>query len=239
VGVSLLAAGCLKINTTVALKADGSGTWQVVYAMPSHMIRQVQMARDLAVELEKAGSLTPTNPPVKPLDLPMIFDEPTIRARFEPLAREGLTLTKLQTRSRSGWQYVEMTVKFDRFENLVRQSFFNDCGISLKQTGEDTFKLVVSLPPAGGGGEPPNLEDPAINASLTPFLNGMVVAVTLEVPGEIRNSNSAVSDVRRASWEWDFEKDSKAVDRLFKDKMILLFDSAGARIKDFEKPATK
>jgi hypothetical protein len=235
----VLSAGCLKINTTVAIKADGSGTWQLVYAMPTHMIRQVQMARELAVDLEKAGSVAVTNPVARPLDIPMIFDEPTIRARFVSLARDGLTLTKLQTYSRSGWQYVEMTVKFSRFENLVKQHFFDSCGISLKQAGDDALKMVVSLPQAGEGEERPNLADPAVNAALTPFLKGLVVAVTLEVPGTIRNSNSMASDVRRASWEWDFEKDAKAVDRLFKDKMILIFDSVGSRNKDFEKPAVR
>ena len=49
----LLVSGCIKINTTVSIKADGSGTWKVVYAMPTHMIRQVQMARELTLELEK------------------------------------------------------------------------------------------------------------------------------------------------------------------------------------------
>jgi hypothetical protein len=122
---------------------------------------------------------------------------------------------------------------------LARQHFFDDCGIALKQTGEGISKIVISLPPAGEGEERLDLADPAVNAALTPFMKGLVVVVNLEVPGEVRNSNSFVSDSKFASWQWDFEKDPKAVELLFKDKMILVFDSSRSRIKDFEKPAVR
>lgn len=234
----LLAAGCIKINTTVSITADGSGTWKVVYAMPTHMIRQVQMARELTVDLDKAGASSVTNVPVKPLDIPMLFDEAAVRARFASLERDGLKLTKLQTRSRSGWQYVDLVVKFDRLEDLVRQRFFDDCGISFKQMGPGLSKIVISLP-AGDGGERVDLADPAVNVALTPFMKGMVVVVNIEVPGEVRNSNSFISDSKLASWQWDFEKDPKALELLFKDKMILVFDSSRSRIKDFDKPAVR
>ncbi len=234
----LLAAGCIKINTTVSITADGSGTWKVVYAMPTHMIRQVQMARELTAELDKASATTVTNVSVKPLDIPMLFDEAAIRARFASLERDGLKLTKLQTRSRSGWQYVDLVVKFNRLEDLVRQRFFDDCGISFKQIGSNNSKIVISLP-AGDAGERVDLTDPAVNKSLTPFMKGMVIVVNLEVPGDVRNSNSFVSDSKFASWQWDFEKDPKAVELLFRDKMVLVFDSSRSRIKDFDKPAVR
>jgi hypothetical protein len=40
-----------------------------------------------------------------------------------------------------------------------------------------------------------------------------------------------------ASWEWDFDKDPKAMERLQQEKMIVVFDLSSARLRDFEKPA--
>jgi hypothetical protein len=235
--VMLLAEGCIKINSMVTVAADGSGVWHLVYAMPTHMIRQAQLVRELSAELEKAGSAAVTNAPAEPVDIPFLFDEAAVRARFAPLEREGLVLSKLQIRSRGDWQYVDLTLKFDSFETLAKQAFLRDCGVSLKRLGDDTFKIVVTLPHGDVETEMPNLADPVVSESLTPFLKGLVVISAIEVPGEIRNSNSAMSDARRATWEWDFEKDSRAVERLLQDKMILVFDSVTLRFREFDKPA--
>lgn len=235
-GALSCAVGCIKINSTLAISSDGSGVWRLVYAMPAHMIRQTQMVRDLADELAKAGSPTATNRPAGKLDIPFLFDEAAIRARFAPLERDGLTITKLQSRSRGDWQYIDMNVKFNRLETLMKQDFLRECGLSFKRLGEDTFKLVVTLPHGDASADIPNLTDPVVSESLTPFLKGLVVISAIEVPGEIRNSNSSMSDARRATWEWDFEKDPRAVERLLQDKMVLVFESSTAQIKDFEKP---
>jgi hypothetical protein len=229
-----LASGCIKINTTLYISPDGSGSWQAQYSMPGHMIRQTQMVRQLAEDLQKAGGTATAT--VAKADLPLVFDEAAIRERFKPLEREGIRLSKVQTRSRGGWQTVELVVKFERLEALLRQSFLDNCGFSLKRTG-DVAKLVVTLPRGEGSGEPPNMADPAVSRSLTPFLGGLAVTARIEVPGEIRNSNSASSDQRMATWEWDFDKDAKALERLAQDKMIVVFDASTLRVPDFEKQA--
>lgn len=235
----LAVCGCIKINSTVSLKEDGSGVWRLVYAMPAHMIRQAQTVRELTADLERASSPALTNAPSAPADIPFLFDEAAIRARFAPLERQGLSITKLQTRSRGDWQYVDVNIKFDSLETLLRQSFFKDCGVSFKRLVGDTYRITVTLPRGRGEAEMPNLSDSTVSASLTPFLKGLVVVSSIEIPGDVRNSNSSVSDARRATWEWDFEKDARAVSRLLQDKMVLVFESTTLRIRDFEKPAVE
>ncbi|MEI8351805.1 MAG: hypothetical protein WCG36_05775, partial [bacterium] len=134
--------------------------------------------------------------------------------------------------------YMEMTVEFSQLETLVRQRFFEDCGISFRQTAPNVYKLVVSLP-AGDDGERPDFSDPGVDAELAPFMKGLVVMVDVALPGTVRNSNSTLSDARHASWQWDSEKDTKAVEQLLKDKMIVVFESADVQIKDFDKPVAR
>ena len=236
--VLCIVTGCLKINSTLMIRADGSGVWRVGYAMPGYMIRQAQMMRSIAGDLVKAGSGATTNQVVKPLDLPLLFEEDAIRARFKSLERDGLKLAKVETRSRSGWQYVDLTVTYDRLETLLREPFFSGCGFSLVRLGETSYKLTVALH-SPERDQIPNMADPKTSANLTPFFRGLAVSSRIETPGNIRNTNAGISDDRMATWEWDFDKDASALERLLQDKMIVVFDAAGAHLPEFEIAASR
>ena len=231
---ALTAAGCLQIDSTLDVEADGSGKWRIQYAMPSHIIRQMNSARSLGAELAAAGGAV-TNRPVDPLEIPLIFEEAAIKARFAPLAARGIRLTKLQVRERGGWQRVDMAVSFSRLEALLNEPFFSGCSFTCSRIGETTCKWVAEPPRFGGN--LPDFTDPGVLKKVVPFLNGMRIVWRIGVPGDIRNSNSYMSDLRRATWEWDFDKDSRVIERLDREKMIVVFDGRGVRIRDFDKPA--
>lgn len=242
-GVGLLAvtllAGCVKIDSTLDISPDGGGVWRVVYAMPSHIIRQIETTRGMVSELDRAGKGVKSGVASRLAELPYLFDESAIRNRCKLLESQGIILSKLQTRSHGGWSYVDLSVKFTRLENLLNQPFFGECGVALSGSGSGTYRLVVSLPDMGPASDLPSFEDPAVSERVTPFMNGMRVVARIGVPGEIRNSNSAISDARRGTWEWDFDKDSRALAGLSQAKMILVFDGAGVRLRDFSRPAIK
>jgi hypothetical protein len=121
-------------------------------------------------------------------------------------------------------------------ETLLNQPFFDMCGFVLSGAGTGSYKLVVSLPEMGLPSELPNVDDPQVSERVSPFLNGLRVTARIGIPSEIRNSNSVSSDSRRATWEWDFDKDSRVLNRLAQEKLILVFDGAGVRLRDFSKP---
>ena len=233
---TMLAAGCLQIESTLDIEADGGGKWRLQYAMPTHIIRQMNAARDLAAELAAAGGAA-TNRAVQPQNIPMIFDEAEIKARFAPLAAQEVRLSKLQVREHGGWQHVDLTVRFTRLESLLNAPFFSLCAFSFSRAGDNTCKLVAEPPRLGG--ELPDLSDAEVLKRIIPFLNGTRIVCRIGVPGDIRNSNSYLSDIRRATWEWDFDKDSRVIERLDREKMIVVFDGNGVRLRDFEKPAAK
>ncbi len=160
-----------------------------------------------------------------------------LKARFAAMAKEGVILESLKTREQGGWNYVDFTLKFTTLEALVRQSFFRECGVVVKRLDETSCKLTVTLPPIGSSPDLAAVVTQESLSKLAPFFNGFRVVTRITVPGEIRNSNSLLSDLRRATWEWDFDKDSSCLVRLARDKMIIVFDVSEARITDFEKPA--
>lgn len=227
--------GCVKIDATVNLERDGSGTLRAIYGMPSHMIRQAESTRQLVRSLDLAAGVT--NPVLRDLDIPYLQDETLLKAKFAAMARDGLQLESLKTREQGGWEYVDLVVKFNSLQSLFKQSFLSEFGVGLKHLDERSCKLTVTLPQGGISRETTSVVLLESLNKVTSFFNGFRVVVRVVLPGEIRNSNSLVSDVRRATWEWDFDKDAQVLARLAQDKIIVVFDAADVRIKDFEKPA--
>ncbi len=230
----LALTGCLKIDSTLDVNADGSGKWKLIYAMPTHMVKYAQSTATLAAELQKAAGVS--NAAAAPLDLPFVFDEAAIRGKFAPLAAQGIKLSKLDVKTHGGWPTVDMTVRFDRLESLAQQAFFADLGIVYRKDADGTGRVVIALPRVATGTKPPDMTDPATSVIVAPFLAGLSVVSRVTVPGLIRNTNAGTSDARRATWEWDFERDARAVERLSEAKMIVVFDAISSAMKPFEKP---
>ncbi len=237
--VLLAFTGCIKIDSTLDIAPDGGGTWRLVYALPTHMIRQIESTSSMVKELDRSGKGGAASSVNRVADLPYLFDETVIKDRFKLLESQGIVLGKVRTRMQGGWTYVDLSIKFTRLETLLSQPFLAECGFALSTTGSGTLKLVVTLPDMGAPAELPNLDDPEVSERVRPFMNGFRVVSRIGVPGEIRNSNSSSSDSRRATWEWDFDKDNRALAGLSQAKMILVFDAVDSRPRDFSRPAKR
>lgn len=235
-GILVGPAGCIKIDATLSLNREGGGSLRTIYGMPTFLIKQMDLARQWTRSLDFAGGKS-TNAPLPALDIPMIFDESILKARFGLMAADGMTLESLRVREQGGWQYVDFNLKFNRLEGLLKQSFFKDCGVVLTGAGGDSSKLVISLPPVGVASDLPGATSPDGAGKLTSFVNGLRVVVRIDLPGDIRNSTSMMSDGRRATWEWDVDKDAAVLERLKRDRIEVVFDGRRVRLKDFEKPA--
>jgi hypothetical protein len=234
-GLLFAGSGCVKIDATVNVERDGSGSLRAIYGMPTHIIKQAELARQLSASLDLAAGIT--NPVSPDLDIPFLYDEAILKTRFAAMAKEGVILESLKTREQGGWKYVDFTLKFTTLEALVRQSLFRECGVVVKRLDESSCKLTVTLPPIGSSPDIAAVVTQESLSKLAPFFNGFRVVTRVTVPGAIRNTNSLISDLRRATWEWDFDKDSSALVRFARDKMVMVFDVSEARITEFEKPA--
>jgi len=206
-----------------------------VYAMPAFLIKQMDVTRQWTRSLALAEGKSTITPPPK-LEIPMIFDETVLKGYFAAMSADGITLESLKTRDQGGWKYVDFNLKFTRLDGLMRQPCFKDCGVAFKAIGNDTCKLTVTPPPSGDvSGDATSSSDGM--AKLTPFVNGLRVVVRIDLPGEIRNSTALMSDSRRATWEWDFDKDARAIGRLGRESLVVVFDGSQSRIREFEKAA--
>lgn len=234
-GLLFSGLGCVKIDASVIIERDGSGSLHAIYGMPTYIIKQAELARQLSRSLDLAAGQT--NASSIDLDLPYLYDEGILKAKFAALAKEGLSVESVKTREQGGWNYVDFTLKFTTLESLFKQSFFRDFGVIYKHLDEKSGKLTISLPQAGSTPDIVSVVTQESLNKLTPFFNGFRVVARLGLPGEIRNSNSLMSDSRRATWEWDFDKDSEALARLARDKIVVVFDVSDVRIRDFEKLA--
>ncbi|MEI6563488.1 MAG: hypothetical protein WCO42_04170 [bacterium] len=235
-GVLCSGMGCIKIDATVNFGREGNGSFRAMYGMPSYILKRVEADRQLTRSLDYAAG-KPSASSQTELDIPFLYDEVALKSRFKGLSSDEVILEALKTREQGGWRYVDFTLKFSTLESLFKQSFFKDFGVSFMHIDENTCKLVVTLPPVGNTPDAMSMATPESLAKLTPFLNGFRVITRITVPGDIRNSTSLMSDSQRATWEWDFDKDARALERLSHDKIIIVFDAAGIKIRDFEKPA--
>ena len=234
-GLILTGTGCVKIDASVSLEREGSGTLRAVCGMPSYINKQAGLARKLSASLDAAAGKTNVSP--KDLDVPFVYDEAVLRTKFTAMAREGILLESLKIREQGGWNYVDFTLKFKELETLFRQSFFRDFGVVFKRLDEKSCKLTIALPPVGSAPDVASTATLEDFNKLTPFFNGLRVVTRWDLPSEIKNSNSLLSDTRRATWEWDFDKDARALIRLSHDKIVVVFDGSEIRMKDFVKRA--
>lgn len=230
----LSVTGCIKIDTTLTLNNEGGGTLRAMYGMPGFLVRQLEVTRQWTQQLDLASGKTNAAPPPS-LDIPMIYDETVLKGRFKRMEADGITLDALRTKEQGGWNYVEFTLKFSRLDALMKQSMFRECGVQFKRQDDENCRLSISLPPTGFSASQGGVSAPDTIAKITPFLNGMRVIVRIDLPGDIRNSTATMSDSRRATWEWDFDKDARVVDSLSQDKMVVVFRGSKVRISDFEK----
>ena len=228
-------AGCIKLDSTLTVNADGGGKWRLIYSMPVHMVKQVQSAAVLAADMQRASGVSNAIP--VPLDIPMLFDETVLRNRFAMMADQGITLSKLTVNQHGAWPTVDFTVQFDNLEALMKQPFFADLGASYRRDADGTGRLVIQAPRLGVTEQFPDLTDPKVAPVTTPFFASLRVVSRIGVPGTIRNTNAGNSDLRRGTWEWDFEQDSRSLERLNEAKMIVVFDAGAVRMKAFEKTA--
>ena len=235
-----LTGGCLQLDANLELQADGNGQLHLVYAMRKPIIVQVQAMQTLGRQLDQAGGATNVESAVEELDIPVVFDEATIREKFKPFEGQGVKLNSLVIRSRNEWQVVDLVIGFDSLDKLLALPFFRDCAVSLKRAQDGAFRLAMQGPDLGGSGPFPNLSDDATSRNLSPMLAGLTILVRANVPGDIRNTNAARSDLRRATWEYDYDRDPKGFERfgsIEKSRMVVAFSGSGLYLKDVDKPA--
>lgn len=224
IGVALLAtmlSGCLKIDQTLTLAKDGSGTLDLRYGMSEQSIAQIEAMEQLSKSMGGTGgdvSVEQEN------DSPFDFDEARVRKGFEQDNPEGVELVSLSSEVVDGWKYIQIALRFDDLEALRRTDLFEDSDLSITEDADGNYVLtqVAGADGSGVGGEGVDM-DPAMMQQMAAIFAGMRIATNVIVPGRVIESNATSVEGNRASWVFDVDKDPSVLSKLGNLDMRLVF----------------
>ena len=232
-----LGAGCLRLEPTLTLTPDGTGTLRLLYSMKEPMLGQVQSFHRLAEQLQQAEPGGGSNAPVRELQIPCVYDETVIRQQLKPYEARGIKIKALRCDTRQGWRHVDLVLQFDTLEHVMALPCFADCAVSLKRVNGDDYRLTIQAPDLSGEQALPDLANPATAKTLGTLLGGFSLALRIRTPQDIVTTNANRNDGREASWVFDFDKDPKALAGLNKAVLQVVFQGAGLYLKEFDRPA--
>ncbi|WP_328987642.1 hypothetical protein [Thiorhodovibrio winogradskyi] len=229
--VVLVLGGCVKVEQTLTLKKDGSGTLDMRYGMSEQTIAQMEAMEKMAESMGQEASEDVGG------ETPFDFDEAEIREQFESDAPEGVELVSLQSESLDGWRYMNLKLAFDDLSALKNTEFFSDGAMSLTKNADGNYVLVQStgaedaMPPTSPDGS--DAATAAMMQQMAAMFAGMRIATTVIAPSEIIESNATDMDGRKASWVFDVDEDPTVLSKLQQMNLRMVFKGKGVEIAEF------
>lgn len=220
---TLLLAGCIKVDQTLTLHADGSGTLAIAYGLPQHSLAPDRGSRPRG----PAGARIDAMQRLLPLD------EQHLRDRLSIELPDDVELISVSSEQIDGWRYMFVTVAFDSLSALWSSPLLQDSALLTwrDESGKRNYELVlpgVALRDRNDllGGILRNLgpDHPLRNAD---GLDGLRIKHTVVVPTRIVDSNATVIDGNRAQWVFDVENDPQALRKLEQARFRVVFACDG------------
>jgi len=214
VGIGLLlaaTAGCIKVDQTLTLDRDGSGSLDIRYGMSEQTIAQIkameQMSRNAGegIKVEQES--------------PFEFDEATVRKEFEADKPQGVELVSVSSELVDGWKYIDLKLSFDDLDALKKTEIFKNSKLRLKRDDEGNYTLVQK----SAGGSDVNAGDAPMQEQMAAMFAGLRIVNTVVVPGEIIKTNATSVDGQRASWVFDIEQDPNVLAKLETTDLTVTF----------------
>ncbi|MCF7985927.1 MAG: hypothetical protein K9L70_16115 [Thiohalocapsa sp.] len=223
----LLLSGCIKLEQTLTLHADGSGTLAVSYGVPP----QLMDGHDRGKRRGPASAKDDAARGLLPLDVQ------SLRERLAAELPEGVEVVSVSGDRHEGWRYLFFTVAFDTLTTLRESPLLQEAVLSAwrDDDGNNNYELVQPSPArqnqAGILGDllrgyvrdlerRPRGQAPAL-------LSGLRVKHTVVVPTRIVDTNATVMDGNRAQWIFDMDRDPEALSKLERTDFRVVFSCDG------------
>ena len=215
---ALLSAGCIKVEQTLTLEKDGSGTMAVAYAMQESAITEMESISKEARELEGlAGD--------EGEDMPFDFNEADIRADFLSYTNFGVQLQDVKIETVDGWRHVHLNVSFQNLPGLLKTELLNDRDITLTRNAEGNYVFRQAAPVQDLETEElAGMDRETLNTMLTQMMKGFRAVMQVRVPSRILSTTATSRTENSATWEFDLEKDPTALERAQKLEMEVVFE---------------
>lgn len=225
--LAIAVTGCIKVDQTLTLDKDGSGTLDIRYGMSEQAIAQLEAMEKMGEAMEESGGEAIDMESDTPFDLD--FDEAEVREEFESKGLEGVELVSAESTTADGWRYMDLKVSFDNLEALKQTDFFDDSELSLSKDAEGNY-VLAQRSTNGEAGDDMDEMDPKMLKQMAAMFAGMRIANHFVVPTEIIETNATEVDGRSAAWIYDIENDPAILTQLQDFNMRVVFSSEGASI---------
>jgi hypothetical protein len=215
----LALTGCIKVDQTLTLNADGSGTLALRYGMSEQTLAQLKAMEQMAAQAQDGLEVEQ--------ETPFEFDPDQVRADFEADKPAGVELTALSSEVVDGWKFIDLTVSFDDIRALKRTELFQDSELGIERLNNGNYRITQR------GGDDEMAGDGAgeqLMQQMTAMLAGFRIAQTVVVPGDILDTNATVVDGRRAAWVFDIAEDPNVLATLNATDLTLTFDGEGVKL---------
>lgn len=222
-GLALLAlltlAGCVKLDQTLTLNADGSGTLTMRYGMSEQSLAQLRAMEQMGAQSGAALSLGRQT---------FQFDPDQLRAELDRHRSAGVELKAVSSEVVDGWRYVDLEVDFEDIRALKRTELFQGSTLTIVPVGQNNYR--ITLPGGGNAAFSGDAAGRRLVGQMPEMLAGLRIVQTISVPGDIVESNAPLVDARRASWVFDLDEDPGVVDTLAQTTMELTFNRRGVTL---------
>ena len=221
--------GCVKVEQTLTLNADGSGVIDLTYGMSEDTVSGLhEMAKSVLEETNGSGAAS----------APFDFSDEDIRQDFKEYEPDGVTLESVRTEAREGWTFRHLVIRFRDLAGLARTGFLADRNFSLSRDAQGNCVLVQSTAGNGNVSEQVSaLGGPEMESAMNSLMKGFRAVIRVKTPGKILETNAPEKSDCSATWTFDLEKDPEALEKVQQTSMRIVFEGKGVRIPDFNSAA--
>lgn len=229
----LPAAGCLRMETSLTLRPDGSGTIEVVATIPEATLTQLRAVARVEDELRKASGEPP--PPISAsrrlVDLFLFGRDDALHRELKAWADHGITVTQLKLEHREGRRNIHCALSFASVERLAALELFQEEGFSL--TRNSTGDCVLYRPPSVvDRSRVEELMQADVLKQVAPLLSGFLVQIRVTTPSRVVRTNAPRRGSRSVEWTFNFDDHPESFVALHTEPLAVVFEGAGLTLPE-------
>ncbi|MFH0880165.1 MAG: hypothetical protein V2A34_10675 [Lentisphaerota bacterium] len=204
----LLAAGCVRVDQTLTLMPDGSGTMEWHFGVSQELIDR--LSTNSSDQAAIPGFPGAANFP----------SEEEIRESFKDYGPLGVSLESVSRDEKDGWAYWHLSIHFNSLEGLSKSSLMASrmVSLTLNKDGNYVFQQATGYGPSETG------TGPAEQDLERQLMKGFRAVLRLKTPGPILESNASEQGRDEAAWIYDLEKDPDVLQKAGSATMRVVFD---------------
>jgi hypothetical protein len=224
--LALLVAGCIKLDQTLTIKPDASGTLDVNYSISEDAVVQAKAALKLKQQMTMESDRGPAD--VMDGEIGRVFLNPVedeIRKEVGKYAKNGLKVDSLKVTTKDGWRTVKMRLSFKDLGSVAKTDFFAENGFTISKDSTGNYVLLREA-----SGHNAYLLNPDMMQLLTPIMSGFNVVVNVVVPGKILKTSAHRTSGNTATWSYNFDRAPDALLALQSQQFSIVFESKGVSL---------